>query len=75
MVVWFMDERILYDFNKLIVIIQSAGGLKLNVEKSGIVFLGLLLLGAGIGAFAGDVKIGSAIGLGAGIITIALFRK
>ncbi|MBM7599647.1 hypothetical protein JOC34_002015 [Virgibacillus halotolerans] len=47
----------------------------MNVEKSGLVFLGLLLLGAGIGAFAGDVKIGSAIGLGAGIITIALFRK
>jgi hypothetical protein len=45
------------------------------VEKSGIAFIGLLLLGVGIGAIAGDVKVGSAIGLGAGIIAIALFRK
>lgn len=65
----------LYNFNKLIAIIQHTGVLQLKIEKSGIVFICLLLVGAGIGALVGDVKIGSAIGLGTGIVVIALFRQ
>lgn len=47
----------------------------MKIEKSGVVFICLLLVGAGVGALVGDVKIGSAVGLGMGIVVIALFRQ
>lgn len=47
----------------------------MNLEKSGFVFICCLLLGVGFGVLFGNVKTGGAIGLGLGIIAIALFRK
>ncbi|WP_165769044.1 hypothetical protein [Virgibacillus profundi] len=41
----------------------------------GFTFIVCLLLGAGIGLLFGNLEVGGAIGFGAGIISIALFRK
>ncbi len=42
---------------------------------AGLTFVTCLLLGAGIGMLFGHLEAGGAIGLGLGIVSIALFRK
>lgn len=47
----------------------------MNYERGGIAFVGCMFLGAGIGMLLGNVAAGGAIGMGAGFIAMALFRK
>ncbi|WP_164214436.1 hypothetical protein [Virgibacillus sp. YIM 98842] len=47
----------------------------MNLANTGIAFITCLLLGAGIGLLLGNLEAGGAIGLGAGLIFVAVFRK
>lgn len=47
----------------------------MNIEQCGFIFIICLFVGAGIGLFCGNIEAGGAIGLGIGVIFIALFRK
>ncbi|WP_165767990.1 hypothetical protein [Virgibacillus indicus] len=42
---------------------------------AGFTFAVCLFLGAGIGLLLGNLEAGGAVGLGAGIISVVLFRK
>lgn len=47
----------------------------MNIEQCGFLFIICLFVGAGIGFLCGNIQAGGAIGLGLGVICIALFRK
>lgn len=47
----------------------------MSTEISGFIFICCLLLGLGMGMLFGSIRTGGAIGLGLGIVVIALFRK
>jgi hypothetical protein len=47
----------------------------MDLANTGIMFIACLLLGAGIGLLFGNLEAGGAIGLGAGLISIVVFRK
>lgn len=47
----------------------------MSIEQSGFIFIICLFLGAGLGMLLGSIKIGGAIGLGLGIVAIAVFRN
>jgi mannose/fructose/N-acetylgalactosamine-specific phosphotransferase system component IIC len=47
----------------------------MGLSSTGIMFISCLILGAGIGLFLGNLEMGGSIGLGAGLISIVVFRK
>ncbi|MFA1820954.1 hypothetical protein ACDX78_12350 [Virgibacillus oceani] len=47
----------------------------MDLTKTGIMFIACLIFGAGIGMLFGSLEAGGTIGLGAGLVSIVIFRK
>lgn len=46
----------------------------MNAQKAGIAFISCLAIGSGLGFYFDSFEVGGGIGLGLGVISIALFR-
>lgn len=47
----------------------------MDAANAGLMFVICLLLGTGIGLLFGSLEMGGWIGLGAGLVSVAVFRK
>lgn len=47
----------------------------MNYSGVGLIFISCLSVGAGVGLLFGELEVGGTIGLGAGIVLTAIFRK